>query len=67
VSLLQSGSLLIINLSSEITLIKIQNIGGIIYWITATAKVAAAKILAIDGNSDHFNGKLIQVIKYQQQ
>jgi tRNA(fMet)-specific endonuclease VapC len=36
-------------------------------WIAATAKVANAKLLTIDGDFDHLNGKFMEVIKYQQQ
>jgi len=33
-------------------------------WIAATAKVANATLLTIDGDFDHLNGKYIAVIKY---
>lgn len=36
-------------------------------WMAATAKVADAILLTIDGDFDHLNGKFIRVIKYQQQ
>ena len=36
-------------------------------WIAATAKVANATLLTIDGDFDHLHGKFIQVKKYQQQ
>jgi len=34
-------------------------------WIAATAKVANAKLLTIDGDFGHLNNRFIQVIKYQ--
>jgi len=36
-------------------------------WIAATAKVANATLLTVDGDFDHLDGKFIQVKKYQQQ
>ncbi len=36
-------------------------------WIAATAKVANATLLTIDGDFDHLDGKFIQVKKYKQQ
>jgi len=36
-------------------------------WIAATAKVANATLLTIDGDFDHLNGTFINVVKYQQQ
>lgn len=36
-------------------------------WIAATAKAADAKLLTIDNDFDHLDGKFIQVKKYQQQ
>ena len=36
-------------------------------WMAAMAKVASAKLLTIDGDFDHLNGKFIDVIKYKQQ
>jgi tRNA(fMet)-specific endonuclease VapC len=35
-------------------------------WIAATSKVSKAKLLTIDGDFDHLNGKFIDVIKYKQ-
>ncbi len=36
-------------------------------WMAATAKVANATLLTIDGDFDHLNGIFIKVKKYQQQ
>jgi predicted nucleic acid-binding protein len=36
-------------------------------WIAATAKVANATLLTIDGDFDHLHMKFIEVKKYQQQ
>lgn len=36
-------------------------------WIAATSKVSKAKLLTIDGDFDHLNGKFIEVVKYKQQ
>ncbi|PSL45332.1 tRNA(fMet)-specific endonuclease VapC [Chitinophaga niastensis] len=34
-------------------------------WIAATAKIANAKLLTIDGDFDHLNRKFIEVVKYK--
>jgi len=36
-------------------------------WIAATAQIANAILLTIDGDFDHLHGNFIQVKKYQQQ
>ncbi len=43
------------------------NIGKNDLWIAATAIVANATLLTIDGDFDHLHSKFIQVKKYQQQ
>jgi predicted nucleic acid-binding protein len=42
------------------------NMGKNDLWIAATAKVANAKLLTIDGDFDHLHGSFIEVIKYIQ-